>query len=191
MSIKRILMFMVIVIIFLPNEVLGNENMEEILDISSFIAEAGKYTEEVFENTDFADILSEAMNGEINTSKFTNKILNLLGIEIKSQITMIGSIIVIIVVHSILKSISDGLDNGRNKSNCIFCSIYFNCNFDYDEFFRDNYKCKRVNSKSCWLFIFLDTSITIFNDDYWKYNNSKCDTTDFISNNYLYWYMYF
>lgn len=108
---------MIIAIIFIPHKVLGSENIlettGEALDISSFISEAGKYTEEVFENMNFSEILENAMKGEIDTANLGQKILNLLGIEIKSQITMIGSIIIIIVIHSILKSVSDGLENRR------------------------------------------------------------------------------
>lgn len=118
MKIKRIILIMVIAIIFIPHESLGSENIldttGEALDISSFISEAGKYTEEVFKDMNFSEVLEDAMKGEIDTSSISKNILDLLGIEIKSQITMIGSIIIIIVVHGILKSVSDGLENGRN-----------------------------------------------------------------------------
>ena len=109
---------MVIAIVSIQQETLGSENIldstGEALNISSFISEAEKYTEEVFKDMNFSEVLENAMNGEIDTASISKNILDLLGFEIKSQITMIGSIIIIIVVHSILKSISDGLENGRN-----------------------------------------------------------------------------
>lgn len=115
MKIKRIILIMICTIIFIPNKALASENIiettSEALDISSFISEAGKYTQEVFKDINFSEVLQDAMKGEIDTTSFGKKVLNLLGIEIKSQITMIGSIIIIIVIHSILKSISDGLEN--------------------------------------------------------------------------------
>lgn len=117
MKIKRILLIMVIAIICIPHNTLASENIlettGEALDISSFISEAGKYTEEVFEDMDFSETLNKAMKGEVDTSNLAKKILSQLGAEITSQITMIGSIIIIIVIHSILKSVSDGLENGR------------------------------------------------------------------------------
>ena len=87
---------------------------EEALDISSFLSEAGKYTEEVFKDMDFSETLDEAIKGKIDTSGIGKEILEMLGIEIKEQITMISSIIIIIIIHSILKSFSDGLENSRN-----------------------------------------------------------------------------
>lgn len=118
MKIKRIILIIVLSIIFIPQKSLGSENIldttGEALDISSFISEAGKYTEEVFKDINFTEVLQDAMKGEIDTSSIGKNILDLLGIEIKSQVTMIASIIIIIVVHSILKSVSDGLENGRN-----------------------------------------------------------------------------
>lgn len=116
MKLKRILLMMVILIFIIPSKSFANdeivESTEEMLDISSFITEAKKYTEDVFKDMDFSETLSSAMKGDLDGGSIAKRIINLLGIEIRSQITMIGSIIIIIVVHSILKSVSDGLDNG-------------------------------------------------------------------------------
>lgn len=116
MKLKRILLIMVILVFAIPTKSLASEEIiesaEEMLDISSFISEAQKYTEDVFNDVNFSDILSSAITGDIDETSIAKKIINLLGIEIRQQITMVGSIIIIIVVHSILKSVSDGLDNG-------------------------------------------------------------------------------
>lgn len=116
MKLKRILLIMAIFICVFSNKSLASEEIlestQEMLDISSFISEAQRYTEDVFEDMDFSETLNSAITGELDGTSIAKKIFNLLGIEVKSQITMVGSIIIIIVVHSILKSISDGLDNG-------------------------------------------------------------------------------
>lgn len=116
MKLKRILLIMVILIFAVPSKSLASEEIlestQEMLDISSFISEAQKYTEDVFDDMDFSETLSSAMSGDLNGTSIAKRLFELLGIEIRSQITMVGSIIIIIVVHSILKSISDGLDNG-------------------------------------------------------------------------------
>lgn len=116
MKLRRILLIMVVLIFIIPSKSLANdeilESTEEMLDISSFIKEAQKYTEDVFKDMDFSETFSSAMKGDLDGGSIAKKLFNLLGIEIRSQITMIGSIIIIIVVHSILKSVSDGLDNG-------------------------------------------------------------------------------
>lgn len=116
MKIKIILLTIVFLIFVIPNESLASENIlestEEMLDISSFISEAQKYTEDVFDDMDFSEILNSAMSGKVDGTSIAKRIFSFLGIEIRNQITMIGSIIIIIVVHSILKSVSDGLDGG-------------------------------------------------------------------------------
>jgi len=118
MKIKKIILIMIFAIIFIPTYSLASNNMlettGEALDISSFISEASKYTEEVFQDMDFSEILNQAIEGEVEKNNFVQKILSLFGNEITSQIKIIGSIILIIVIHSILKSVSDGLENGRN-----------------------------------------------------------------------------
>lgn len=116
MKLKRILFIAIILICIIPSKSLGSDNIiestEEMLDISSFVSEAQKYTEDIFDDIDFSEVLSSAMSGNIDGTGIAKRIFNLLGIEIREQITMIGSIIIIIVIHSILKSVSDGLDNG-------------------------------------------------------------------------------
>ncbi|MCI8832756.1 MAG: hypothetical protein HFJ19_00895 [Clostridia bacterium] len=116
MKLKRILLIMVVLVFTIPSKSLASEEIiesaEEMLDISSFISEAQKYTEDVFNDINFSDILNSAITGDIDETSVAKKIVNLLGIEMRKQITMVGSIIIIIVIHSILKSVSDGLDNG-------------------------------------------------------------------------------
>lgn len=110
-----IVLLMVLIISIMPNKILGIsdviEETEEKLDISSFLTEAEKYTEDVFDDFDFSEILNSTVKGEIDNSKIVNKLLRMMGIEFKSQISIMASIIVIIVIHSVLKSISDGLEN--------------------------------------------------------------------------------
>ena len=56
-------------------------------------------------------MLNSAIKGEIDNSSFFSGIGKLLGTEVKEAITVLGSILVIIVIHSILKSISENLEN--------------------------------------------------------------------------------
>lgn len=118
MRIKISLLIMLVVIVMTTNITFASADImastEEVLDISSFLSEAGKYTEEVFKDMDFSKTLDEAIKGKIDTSGIGKEILDILGIEIKEQIIMISSIIIIIIIHSILKSFSDGLENSRN-----------------------------------------------------------------------------
>lgn len=87
------------------------ESQQEMLDIDSFIEEADKYTENVYEDLDMNQIFSSALSGNIENSGIIKSILNLIGGEILDAIKILASILVIIVIHSILKNISEGLEN--------------------------------------------------------------------------------
>ena len=87
------------------------ESQKESLNISGFIKEADEYTKDVFADTNMGELLNSAITGTVDNKKIMLSIWNLFGSEFASCITTIGSIIVIIVIHSIMKSISDGLEN--------------------------------------------------------------------------------
>lgn len=87
------------------------ESQKDTLNISSFIKEANDYTKDVFSDMEVSEILNSAIKGEVQNEKIIRNIWKLFGKEIVNSIASIGSIIVIIIVHSIIKSISDGLEN--------------------------------------------------------------------------------
>ena len=115
MKIKKIIFFTIIILMAFPYKISATEQImestKEILGVSTFISESEKFSQEVFEDIDFSEVLNSAITGKIDNSTLAKKLLNILGKEIRSQLTLIGSIIVIIVIHSILKSVSDGLEN--------------------------------------------------------------------------------
>lgn len=65
------------------------ESQQEALDISSFISEAEKYTEDAFGDLDFGDIFSSAITGQIDNSTILNKVLGLFGTELRSSLTVL------------------------------------------------------------------------------------------------------
>lgn len=87
------------------------ETQKSLLDISGFLEEAEKYTKNTFEDLELGDLFNSAITGNIDNTTIIKSILNLLGKEILDSVTVLGSIIVIIIIHSILKSISEGLEN--------------------------------------------------------------------------------
>ena len=112
---RKVVLIFILIICLIHNKIYATEKIiesaEEKLNVSSFISEAKKYTSKAFDNIDYSELLNSAISGNVNNSKLTNGIFKILGIEIKNQIYLVVSIIVIIVIHSILKSISDGLEN--------------------------------------------------------------------------------
>ena len=81
MKIKIILLIMLMFIVTTTNITFASADMmastEEALDISSFLSEAGKYTEEVFKDMDFSETLDEAIKGKIDTSGIGKEILDI------------------------------------------------------------------------------------------------------------------
>lgn len=115
MKIKKIIFLAIIILMIFPYKISATEQImestKEMLGVSTFISESEKFSQEVFDDIDFSEILNSAITGEIDNSTIAKRLLNILGKEIRNQLTLIGSIIVIIVIHSILKSVSDGLEN--------------------------------------------------------------------------------
>lgn len=124
------IMILIILIILIPNVVFAEteeETQEEIMNttqdqfnISQFINEAEKYTGDLLEDMDLTDMLNEAIKGNIDNQTIYQKILKLLGSEVNSSLKILISVLVIIVIHGILKSVTDNLEN-----NDISKIIYF------------------------------------------------------------------
>lgn len=87
------------------------ESQQSMLNISGFIEESKKYTEKVFPDVELSGLLESAIKGEINNEKLLNSIFNLFGSEIKSTIRTLASILIIVIIHSVFKSVSENLGN--------------------------------------------------------------------------------
>ena len=70
-----------------------------------------KYTKEVFPDISLNDFLSSAIKGEIDNKGLLKQIILLFGDEIVDVIYLLGSIIVVIIIHSILKAFTENLEN--------------------------------------------------------------------------------
>lgn len=91
------------------NETIKEQQSE--FGISDFIEEAEEYSGEFFQGININEILNDAIKGEVDNETIFQKILSVLGKEVISGLKALGSILVIIVIHSILKSISESLEN--------------------------------------------------------------------------------
>lgn len=127
---KRKIMFLIIVvIIFVPTNIsYSNENstikeQKEEFKIQDFINNSKKYTGAFFYDIDINKILNDAIQGKVENNTIVKKVINLLGGEVTKNLKTIVSILVIILIHSILKSISDSLEND-NISRLIYYVQY-------------------------------------------------------------------
>lgn len=114
---KKIILIFILVLLLMPCKVYA-ETEEEIMsstqekfNISGFIKEAEEYMGESFGEVNLTEMLSQAIQGKIDNKTIYQKILKLLGKEVSSSLKILISILVIIVIHGILKSITDNLEN--------------------------------------------------------------------------------
>lgn len=125
---KIITIIVMVLIVFLSNSSYANDNQtiieqQEEFKIQDFIKSAEKFTGEFFEDIDINEILNDAIKGEVDNSTLLKKILNILGKEVTINIKSLVSILAIILIHSILKSISESLEN-NNISKLIYYVQY-------------------------------------------------------------------
>ena len=126
---KIILIFIrVLIILMLPTQVFAeNEEImtstQEKFNINSFLKDAKEYTGDFFEDVSITDMFNEAVQGKINNQTIYKKVLKLLGQEVTSSLKVLISILVIIVIHGRLKSITDSLEN-NNVSQIIYFVQY-------------------------------------------------------------------
>lgn len=125
---KKIIILVLIIFLMYPSFGFAEEISEEeiinsqksSINISKFIEEAKKYTSDVLENTDYNELLSSAITGNINNEQLGKSILNIIGKETLGSIKTIASIMIVIIIHSILKSISEGLENKSIGKICYY-----------------------------------------------------------------------
>lgn len=125
---KIITIIVMVLIVFLSNSSYANDNQtiieqQEEFKIQDFIKNAEKFTGEFFEDIDINEILNDAIKGEVDNSTLLKKVLNILGKEVTTNIKSLVSILAIILIHSILKSISESLEN-NNISKLIYYVQY-------------------------------------------------------------------
>lgn len=115
---------LILLLILIPNTSLATEQIieeqMEALNLGQFIQEGEKYTKDAFPEISIKELITQSLTGKVNNSLMYKAVLKILGKEIVSSITIIGSILAIIVIHSILKSISENLGNNNTSQIAYF-----------------------------------------------------------------------
>ena len=118
--IKKIIILLILIIIFFSNysyatdEIISSQM--DTLNISSFIKEGQAYTKTAFPDLNLNELLNSAIKGKIDNKSFINRTLGILEKELINSISLIASVLVVVIIHSILKAFSDNLeDNGVSK----------------------------------------------------------------------------
>lgn len=89
------------------------EEQQSSFGIRDFLKEAENYSPDFVKDLDISDIFNSALTGKIDNTTILKKILNLLGVQVTDTLKILINILLIVLIHSILKSITDGLENGE------------------------------------------------------------------------------
>lgn len=87
------------------------DSQQESLGISDFIKTSKQYAQTTLGDVDLQNIFEDAITGRIGNTNLFNSFLNILGRETKTAVSNIGIIMIVIIIHSILVSISESLGN--------------------------------------------------------------------------------
>ena len=89
------------------------EEQQSNFGIRDFLKEAENYSPDFVKDLDISNIFNSALTGKIDNSNILKKILNLAGGQVLDTLKILINILLIVLIHSILKSITDGLENGE------------------------------------------------------------------------------
>lgn len=89
------------------------KEQESSFGIRDFLKEAEVYAPDFIKELDISNIFNSALTGKIDNSSILKKILRILGSQTTETLKTLINILVIVLIHSILKSITDGLENGE------------------------------------------------------------------------------
>ena len=119
---KILILSFTILIIIIPKTVFSVETIDtnSILEeqfnnfgIKDFLKETQKYSPDFMKELDVKTIFNEAITGKVNNKNILKKILGMIGVSLTDTLKIMIKILVIVLIHSILKSITDGLGNSE------------------------------------------------------------------------------
>lgn len=114
MNLKKISIIFIFFIIFQNVCFATDEIYNEVIDgfgISSFIKEAKQFTEEVFPEFDLDIFIKNSFQGKSNFGFIKSTLINAFGDEVASGIKLMTSVLTLIIIGSICKSIIENLSN--------------------------------------------------------------------------------
>lgn len=89
------------------------EEQQSTFGIRDFLKEAENYSPDFVKDLDISNIFNSTLTGKIDNSNILKKILNLASVQVIDTLKILINILLIVLIHSILKSITDGLENGE------------------------------------------------------------------------------
>ena len=130
MKIRTFYYIVIIFIVLFTTKVQAIESTTDIIDeqasnfgLNDFIKETEKYSGDFFEDINISDMINSAISGNVDNNTIFKKVIHLLGKEVSSTLKTLVGILVIVLIHSIIKSITDNLQSS-NISQIIYYVQY-------------------------------------------------------------------
>ena len=117
-----LLLIFIVINIIIPGKIYAEENLENIkgkYGISDFLEEAQKYNEDL----EISEIFNSSLSGKFDNNKILKFFTKHINKNLKQAILTLSGIIIIVIINSILKAISENLGN-ENVSNIAFYVQY-------------------------------------------------------------------
>ena len=104
------------IFIFSPKSYDSNEminSQADALGIPAFLNNAKEYTDNSFKDLDLNSVFESGIKGKLNISGIIGIVIELFGNELKDGISGVIAILIVIIIHSLLKSIIENLTNSN------------------------------------------------------------------------------
>ena len=101
------------------------KSQKDNLNISEFLNESKKYSSDIYEDTTIQQLFNESMSGSIKNLGLGRRIIKLLFGEIENAITTLGIVLGAVLIHSLLRCVSEGLNNSSVSKIAYFVTYIF------------------------------------------------------------------
>ena len=88
------------------------EKQESAFGIKDFLKECENYAPDYVKDLDIKNIFNSSITGKIDNQKILKKILKQFGYGTADALKIFVNMLIIVLIHSLLKSLTDGLENG-------------------------------------------------------------------------------
>lgn len=99
------------------------EQQESTFGINDFLKQCEKYAPDFINDLNVSNIFRDAVTGNIDNKSIFKSIFNKLGINLSEILKVFTNILVIVLIHSLLKSLTDGLEN-ESVSKLVYYTQY-------------------------------------------------------------------
>lgn len=100
------------------NEIIASEMNK--FGINNFFDSSQKYTETLFPEMSLDKLFTSTLNGNVFSLLRNNSLIKIFYKEFRTTIGLMSSVLIIIIVHTIFKTIVDGLKNSENSKIAYF-----------------------------------------------------------------------